>query len=303
MINCPVCKGSTNNVIRSYRYLNPIFSSRFITKCMDCGMVFVSPFPSEALLKNYNLNYFVNAHGGYSKNHILNTFFLGFARLRLIHIEKFLLKYKKNVFNVFEVGPGRGFFSKIWLDRYPGSKYFAYETDNSCFSSLKDLGVELINKDTDISVDLVVMSHVLEHISNPIRFIKELTRGLKRGGVIFIEVPCQDWKYKTLDEPHLLFFEKDSLHRLLKDLGFSDIEITYHGRPIKSLGLISLFFNIYNAIRNKLISWGFIAPFSRVTIGLEMIESPLERAIIKPFKAHRESIKPAWWLRAVARKD
>lgn len=56
------------------------------------------------------------------------------------------------------------------------------------------------------------------------------------------------------------------------------------------------------AIRVKLLSLGFVAPFAKKQVGMEMLTQPLERAMAAPFMAHQESIEPAWWLRAVARR-
>jgi SAM-dependent methyltransferase len=94
-----------------------------------------------------------------------------------------------------------------------------------------------VNLSDVVPTDLVVMSHVLEHISDPIKFIQIATSGLRQGGALFIEVPCRDWEHKDLDEPHILFFDKRPLQLLLQRAGFNDIEVSYqtsfkdHGVP------------------------------------------------------------------------
>jgi hypothetical protein len=92
------------------------------------------------------------------------------------------------------------------------------------------------------------------------------------------------------------------MQQLLEKLGFSDIEVAYYGRPIRELRSESWLHTILMAVRGKLISWGVVAPFSRMAAGLETVGSPLERAMVAPFCAHIESAEPAWWLRAIARK-
>jgi hypothetical protein len=176
------------------------------------------------------------------------------------------------------------------------------ETDISCHNSLQALGAQIVEASNIVPSDLVVMSHVLEHVPDPVAFLYSATRGLRQGGAIFIEVPCQDWKHKALDEPHVLFFEKKSMQLLLTRLGFEDIQVSYYGQPIRSLCSRSWLHNKLMGIRGKMIGLGVIRPFSAMVVGLEPLICPKERAIMKPFLAHRESDEPAWWLRVVARK-
>jgi len=207
---------------------------------------------------------------------------------------------------LLEFGPGTGFFARRWLAKYPQTAYKAHETDTSCYTSLQEIGVTLVVasaqiEDTD-PVDLVVMSHVLEHVSNPIEFLKNATQNLRKGGVLFIEVPCRDWEHKPIYEPHLLFFDKDPMQHLLRNLGFEDIKMSYHGQEIEQLRSASVWRSKLMALRSKLIALGLVAPFSRIKPGMEILKDQLERAVLSPFKAYLEIERPAWWLRAIARK-
>ncbi len=262
--------------------------------------------PQTLALEEYNSSYFVSAHGGQPRNSLAMAFFSGIARLRLAHIDRYLSKNNVSVSRVLELGPGPGFFSRIFLEKHPGVSYTAIETDTSCHASLKDAGVQIFEASNrskeSSSVDLVVMSHVLEHVSNPVEFLTDNTRALRRGGVLFIEVPCRDWEHKPVDEPHLLFFDKGPMQYLLKQLNFDDIQLSYHGQEIEQLRSASAWRAKLMGIRSKLIDLGLVAPFAQVKPGMETLADPLERAVLAPFQAHCETQRPAWWLRAVARK-
>ena len=52
---------------------------------------------------------------------------------------------------------------------------------------------------------------------------------------MFIEIPCMDWEHKNLDEPHLLFFDKPAMNKLLERLQLKKISIAYYGIPINDL--------------------------------------------------------------------
>jgi hypothetical protein len=139
-------------------------------------------------------------------------------------------------------------------------------------------------------------------VSKPKDFIAFATSFLRKGGVLFIEVPCNDWEHKILDEPHLLFFDKKSMNYLLHVSGLYNINTAYFGQLIKNLKNKSFIKNKTLSFRTKLINLGFGKLFGRSVIGMETIENPIERAVLKPFYAHIESNEPTWWLRAIAIK-
>lgn len=301
---CPACKGAEINIVRPYRYIHAIYKEMHLAKCRSCTLVFSIPMPSDDSLKEFNSSYFDSAHGGLQQSAVALAFFKGIAKIRAAHLNKFLVKNSIEVRHVLEIGPGHGFFAENWISKHPNIRYYAMETDTTCHNYLRQLNVELISSNDSLQdADVVIMSHVLEHVSSPFEFLSSVTKSLRSGGVIFIEVPCQDWKHKSIDEPHLLFFEKKSMNVLLKSLNFSEIQVSYHGEEIASLQKVSFIAKTYNRVRTSLMNMGVVAPFAQLESGLEVITEPIERAAIKPFKPHVESPNPSWWLRAVAIKN
>jgi hypothetical protein len=302
MTACPVCGNISTKDIARFRSNSPIFSACSRATCSFCDMVYATPMPPDSALSEYNARYFSAAHAGKPSSPLALAFFSGIARLRLAFVKRFLDRHQIAVNQVLEFGPGLGFFAKSWKELYPSSIYSVVETDSSCHKSLQAFGAQIVDASNIGPSDLVVMSHVLEHVPDPVGFLHTATHGLRQGGAIFIEVPCQDWKHKVLDEPHVLFFEKKAMQLLLARLGFDDIEVSYYGQSIRSLCSRSWLHNKLMAIRGKLISLGIISPFSKMVAGLEPLICPMERAMVKPFLAHQESDEPTWWLRVVARK-
>jgi SAM-dependent methyltransferase len=299
---CPICNCSNISHISKYRSNNINFIGVNLVICNDCNLVFANPKLDDEFLEKYNSEYFKSAHGGIAKDNLTLAFFAAIAKLRYTYIQKYLLKNKLKINSILEIGPGSGHFAKNWLVRHPDTIYYALETDSTCHQNLTNLGVNLINPKTTLSVDLVVISHVLEHVSNPIEFINMTTRNLKKGGVLFIEVPCNDHQHKQIDEPHLLFFDKKPLKTLLLKTNFFNIELDYYGKHISTLQKSSRISNKFYYYRKLLISNGLSWLFSFKHKGMEIIDKPIERAIIAPFKAHIVSEIPTWWLRSISQK-
>jgi SAM-dependent methyltransferase len=306
---CPVCSSEDKSFLKKYQYKSAVFSNCKIVVCNNCSMEFADPMPADETLHQYNANYFENAHGGISVNPLTMAFHSAINLLRVIYVESFQKKINRPVKNVLEIGPSVGNFAKHWLMRNnETARYVVIESDVICHPALRGLGVEVYagidQLPVDISFDLVVISHVLEHTSNPEAFIKEYTKRLLKGGILFVEVPCKDHEHKPIVEPHLLFFDKKPMKLFLSKLGFSQEKISYHGNKISDLKIPATFFQrVYNKGRNFLLGKGILFPFSSIEPGLEGIADPLGRACVKPFKAHVEQIEPSWWLRAVAIKN
>lgn len=266
--------------------------------------------PSKRELDHYNSSYFENAHGGLEKSEEAMRFSSGIAALRLRHIEAYSTRKQVHVESVLEIGPGHGFFRKHLLGRFPGTDYVAVETDSSCRCDLKTLGVRTFDNlasmspDCNSHFDLAVAAHVLEHTSAPVPFVQSITRQLKPGGVIFIEVPCRDYEFKEKNEPHLLFFDEPSMRKLLTKVGLEEIEITYHGKEIARLRSERSLSARYKARLVRI--WERLAKQKDQRSGwgqLDEIENSAERDTVITYEAHLVKTEPSWWLRALARRS
>ena len=74
--------------------------------------------------------------------------------------------------------------------------------------------------------DLLINTKVLEHVPDPLPFLKEMYGDLKNGGLLFIEVPDVSDMYSLPPTherfwiPHIYFFSANTLSALLKKVGF-----------------------------------------------------------------------------------
>ncbi|WP_439106866.1 class I SAM-dependent methyltransferase [Congregibacter sp.] len=89
--------------------------------------------------------------------------------------------------------------------------------------------------------DVITLSHVLEHVHDPLHLIHDLFRLLKPGGVLWLETPnISSIGHRTfgrfwrgLEPPrHLILFSSETLERVLLRAGFKDIEKPWHGLSV-----------------------------------------------------------------------
>lgn len=302
---CPICKSENQDIIKNYAGNSKIFSMRSIVECKDCSLAFMSPSLSDAELDNYNSQYFQNAHGGYSEHPLVLGFHSAINRSRVEYVLDYCKRKKITIKKVFEVGPGSGMFLKHFKDLNPIDEYAIVESDSDLKGRFLNMGATIYDSFEDspsANFDLVICSHVLEHTNNPIQFLNSLTRLLKPGGILFIEVPCRDYLYKPVYEPHLLFFDKKSLGNLINKLSYNHLEISYHGPKINESGFTRFKREAYSSILQRLYQLN--KNIIQLVIPIDKKKLSIEEAIgLAPYSYLPQSDEPSWWIRAVCIKD
>jgi len=76
--------------------------------------------------------------------------------------------------------------------------------------------------------DVVILRHVVEHVPDPVAFVKSATKVLKNGGMAYIEVPNSQWSLENFYFPefhvdHISYFTMNSLTKLLMLAGLNKI--------------------------------------------------------------------------------
>jgi len=183
--------------------------------------VFAHPQPSQVELDDYYAHYWDGEVAVSTPS--TRRYYLAQSLSRVDYLRRF------GIFSalpsVLDVGAGLGLFREGMLRRGVNHDYVAVETDGDQFEDLRGrLGTasayqRLEDVPAERKFDLVVLSHVLEHLHDPNAFVAGLMQRLRLGGLLFIEVPNRDYRYKALFESHLLFFNPKSLEKLLAHHG------------------------------------------------------------------------------------
>lgn len=160
---------------------------------------------------------------------------------------------------LLEVGSGFGYllaeFRKDGWDVHGIDPY-----DLACDYTRKTHGIEtkqVTVEDADYpeeSFDVVIMNHVIEHMTDPIGSLRMVHRLLKRGGHLVIETPRYDTlMFKLLGkrersvscDQHIYFFTRESLQKMYEEAGYREVKTWSTGRSLTlerlawNLGVIS----------------------------------------------------------------
>lgn len=113
--------------------------------------------------------------------------------------------------------------------------------------------------------DLIIMNHVLEHVTNPIKFLKNIKLKLSDNGVIYIAVQNMFKSFGNLRKywfrlPHIFYFSSNTLISILSSVklkplniksGFELYGIFKYGKIEMNKG--NIFFKQYSYIKRKLL--------------------------------------------------
>ncbi len=129
---------------------------------------------------------------------------------------------RKPSIKILDVGCGNHSASKT-KNYYPNCKYYGldinknYNNDERDFAAMEDFYAIDLNKESekldiipDNFFDVIIMSHIIEHLKEGEKILLKLTSKLKKGGIIYIETPAP--KTTTFPKSLGLNFYSDPTH-------------------------------------------------------------------------------------------
>lgn len=128
-------------------------------------------------------------------------------RQRLIFLFLSQNGFLKKSLDVLHVAPEKQ-LQKV-LKRINQKKYVSIDLDSTLAEYRMD--IQRLNFQ-DESFDLIICSHVLEHVVNDRLAMREIRRVLRPGGTAILQVPIS-WKLSAIDEEPTLLDEKERVRR------------------------------------------------------------------------------------------
>lgn len=120
-----------------------------------------------------------------------------------------------------------------------GKQCYLVDYNKNCVRGVTKLSDTINDLDPGEKFDLIICSHVLEHVAQPVRILKLIASHLNEEGQIFIEVPLEVWKRPPLhEEPvtHINFFTPNSLNNLMLVGGLHVLRCEIAASPHQSGG-------------------------------------------------------------------
>ncbi|WP_430442670.1 MAG: class I SAM-dependent methyltransferase [Pseudomonas piscis] len=166
---------------------------------LESGLIYNQAFDADKL--SYDSDYQnEQAHSGQFQQHLMD-------------VEGIVARHFKDR-QLIEVGCGKGYF----LELLRGLGYSitgidpAYEGDNPQVIKAP------FTRQLGLSAEAIVLRHVLEHIADPLAFLRAIAEA-NQGGQIYIEVPCFDWilehqAWFDVFYEHVNYFRLEDLQRM-----------------------------------------------------------------------------------------
>lgn len=128
---------------------------------------------------------------------------------------------------LLDIGCGNGAFLQAYGRSHPGWRITGLELDarnKACVESIP--GVTHLHvgpiESLDQKFDLIVMIHALEHIPNPVAFLRGLLRRLNPEGRLLIQVPdLSASPFDLLIADHCSHFSASALDRVVRSAGYT----------------------------------------------------------------------------------
>lgn len=244
MSTCVICQNKKfRNISKNIRDSK----KHKVKMCMKCGHHQLFPMPSELEDKEF---YDENKQ---SKNIQIN-FKIPLLRERSKEDTYRRIEFVKKVVSknskILDIGSGYGFFiGGMFKEKFDVTGIEVSKERRKISKKISNAPVINVNlnNSTDIEkYDFVVIFHVLEHLVNPVDFLKKVKKIMKPKGKILIEVPnlkdfqlCQNKFYRNWywQRAHLHYFSPKALKKILTKSGFKKIKI----QGIQRYGIENMF--------------------------------------------------------------
>ncbi len=273
---CPVCGGTRRRFLYDKLRDTVFFCAAghwTLHACLDCHSAYLDPRPTADTLYLAYRTYYTHSEPGTSANlhglrylrRLLSNgyknwrfganlnptsglgvpfFFLMPFKRTAIAREYRHLPRKANNRRLLDVGFGDGEF--LHAAHRAGWDVTGVDTDLKVVMNARNRGLNVHQGDLQVFsaesniFDVITLSHVVEHASEPMSVLRDCLRLLKPGGKIWLETPNinsigrlrfqRHWR--GLETPrHLVLFNWQSLHAALNDVGFTDVKDAAQPNP------------------------------------------------------------------------
>lgn len=197
------------------------FESAHLVKCTSCGFVFSKRIPSAQELKSY-----------YDETYDVTRYFSPITRKRYHELLDTFEPYRKTN-KILDVGCGYGFFLEVARER--GWEIQGVEFSEPAAAHCREENIPVHTGEINSarfapeSFDVIVSLEVIEHLNNPLEYLRKNFELLRKGGAMYVSTPNFNAylrhrlkeKYDVIEYPnHLCYYTVKTLSNVFKKTGF-----------------------------------------------------------------------------------
>lgn len=279
IVNCNNCGSNQQTfLLKGKDRLYKVDQKQFTyVKCVECGLVFLNPQPEIEELKNY----YPEEYGPYQDSNTVFKYGLFsnlFKKIKDYKNTSNKISGNDSSLNYLDFGCGGGESLMSVKENHPKWKLYGMDNNEYACKKIEEKGFnafcgDILEMDIPINFfDIVNMSHVIEHLSEPKATLLKINTTMKKGSKIIISTPNFDslaskffrTYWYALEAPrHLFLFTPTTLKRLLEDTGFVVESVEFDMGP--KTGIRSLYYLLGKKdLRINPFIWRLFKPMSYI---------------------------------------
>lgn len=198
---CIVCQSKRIKFF-TYKYLHNL------DRCENCSHIFTNPYPSVE-----QINYYYNSSMKEFENNFFKEKFTHRTNI-FIPRAKLIKKIIKNKGSLLDIGAGVGIFINAFKKIGTGIELSACDVNyeaisylNSRFPNVNTIHSNFLDLNENKKYDCITLWDTFEHLVNPKKFIKKITKLLKKNGYLFLSTPntlSLEWSVAKEDHIQIL---------------------------------------------------------------------------------------------------
>lgn len=205
---CPICHNKVDPIFKIKDRFNIIL---YISICKNDGLIFLNPRWSNEQYDRYYLE-------GYDKMKRKQIFEKVKDNRKLYKrgrsIYKRVKSFCRSPKSILDVGAGNGYILDFLRDVFKTESFFI-EPSIECQKQILSRGHKYITFQTDKKFDLITSRHVLEHVNDPIDYLKSIRNLMDDNTIFHISFPnSQNMAKAWFQVPHIYYFD-ESIFRLI----------------------------------------------------------------------------------------
>jgi SAM-dependent methyltransferase len=270
--SCRVCGHNLNNIILCLE--NMPLTDEFIGKDKDkrefLQDIYIFRCENCSLVQNpINFDY-----SEYYQDYEYSSGHSQFTRAFMSNYAKYVMDESKKILgrkveNVIEVGSGDGVQLKYFLDMgvqnvlgVEPSKSLVEQSEKLGVPALLDLfSIDIVGKVPDIKFDICISSYTLDHVPEPVDFLKTSNKLLSDNGILAFEVHDLSQIYSRsewclFEHEHTIYMDKEIATDLVERYGFKVLSVNpFNKNLVRANSLIIVAQKIMDLSNKILVSY------------------------------------------------